>query len=155
MFNILRDNRGFIFLEVLFLTLILSFTALLVCNALESAIISNRMSAIRIAAIHLANARMAEIEEYNFEKNSFQIPSTSLTNEDLVYKDFFGINGTIEFVIDNSYAVQDSNPTINEVTVTVKWIINGNENYGNATNEETVTKYICLIPAGSEDNAQP
>ena len=82
MFNILRDNRGFIFIEVLFLTLILSFTTLLVCNALETAIISNRISAVRTAAIHIANARMAEIEEYNIDRASFQMPSYTLITDD-------------------------------------------------------------------------
>ena len=149
MFKILRDNRGIIFIEVLFLTLILSFTALMVCNALEAAIISNKISAIRTAAIHIANARMAEIEEYNSGSNTIQIPPTSLSNDDLIYNDFFGISGIVEFVI------EVPPPMINEVTVTVKWIVNGNENYGNTTNEEKVTKYIYPISKNSEDNLQP
>ena len=149
MFNILRDNRGIIFIEVLFLTLILSLTALMICNALETAIISNKMSAVRTAAIHIANARMAEIEEYNSGSNTIQIPPTSLSNDDLIYNDFFGISGIVEFVI------EVPPPMINEVTVTVKWIVNGNENYGNTTNEEKVTKYIYPISKNSEDNLQP
>ena len=148
MFNILRDNRGFIFIEVLFLTLILSFTTLLVCNALESAIKSNRMSAIKIAAIHIANARIAEIEEYNLERTSFQIPSyTLLTDDDLTYENFFGISGTVKFRVDTQ--INESSADKGNVTVKVSWSVNNNNNYGNGNNYEEITKDIWIIPIAS------
>ena len=147
MFNILRDNRGFIFIEVLFLTLILSFTTLLVCNALESAIKSNRMSAIKIAAIHIANARIAEIEEYNLERTSFQMPSyTLLTDDDLTYENFFGISGTVKFKVDTQ--INGSGADKGNVTVKVSWSVNNN-NYGNGNNYEEITKDIWIIPIAS------
>ena len=148
MFNILRDNRGFIFIEVLFLTLILSFTTLLVCNALESAIKSNRMSAIKIAAIHIANARIAEIEEYNLERTSFQMPSyTLLTDDDLTYENFFGISGTVKFRVDTQ--INESSADKGNVTVKVSWSVNNNNNYGNGNNYEEITKDIWIISTSS------
>lgn len=148
MFNILRDNRGFIFIEVLFLTLILSFTTLLVCNALESAIKSNRIAAIKITAIHIANARIAEIEEYNLERTSFQMPSyTLLTYDDLTYKNFFGISGTVKFKVDTQ--INESSVDKGNVTVKVSWSVNNNNNYGNGNNYEEITKDIWIIPIAS------
>lgn len=151
MSNIKLDSKGFIFIEVLFLTLIVSFTAIMVVNALESAIISNRMSAIRIAAINIANARMAEIEEYNFGASTFQIPPTALTDEDLTYEEFFGISGAVKFEV--AAKTLSSNANHGNVAVTVKWLVNGNENYGNGTNEETVTKDIWIIPDNSANGS--
>ena len=145
MLKIKFDNKGFIFIEVLFLTLIVSFTAIMIVKALESAIISNRMSALRIAAINIANARMAEIEEYNSGASKFQIPPTFLTKEDLTYEDFFGINGTVKFEVETD--TLSSSADHGSVTVTVKWIVNDNMNYGTGDNEEKITKDIWIIPS--------
>lgn len=148
MFNILRDNRGIIFIEVLFLTLILSFTALMVCNALETAIISNRISAVRTAAIHIANARMAEIEEYNFGRTTFQMPPyTLLTDNDLTRENFFGISGTVKFKVNAQ--VNESSTDKGNVTVIVSWTVNNNSSYGNGNNYEEITKDIWIIQTAS------
>ena len=153
MLSILRNDKGFIFIEVMFLTLIVSFTALLVFDALEAAIKSNRMSAIRIAAIHIANARMAEIEEYNLERSSFQMPSyTLLTDDDLIFDDFFGINGTVSFNIDTQ--INESTANKGNVTVKVSWTVNDNINYGNDNNYEEITKDIWILPAASTSETQ-
>ena len=146
MLNILRNNKGFIFIEVLFLTMIVSFAALLVVNALELAIRSDRMSAIRTAAIHLANARIAEIEEYNLARSSFQVPSdTLLTADDLIRENFFGISGTVRFNINTK--INESSTTKGNVTVTVSWTVNNNSSYGNDDNNyEEITKDIWIIP---------
>ena len=150
MFKILRDNKGFIFIEVLFLTLILSFTTLMVYNSLESAIKSNKMSAIRIAAIHIANARMTEIEEYNINRTTFQMPAyTFLTDDDLICENFFGINGTVKFKIDTQ--INESSATKGNVTVIVSWTVNDNSSYGNGDNYEQITKDIWIIPAAAPE----
>lgn len=144
------DNRGFIFVEVIFLALILSFTAILVVNHFETAIKSNRVSVIRMAAIHLANARMAEIEQYNFNKPSFQIPSeTFLTDRDLNYKNTFGITGDVKFSIEST--VNTVSTYHGNVTVKVTWSVNGNTNYGNGNdnNFEEITKDIGIKPVSS------
>ena len=148
MFNILRDNRGFIFIEVLFLTMIVSFSTLMLFNAIETTITSNKMSAIRTAAMHIANARMSEIEEYNLERSSFQIPSyTLLTDEDLIHEDFFGINGTVKFKVDTQ--INESSTNKGNVTVRVSWTVNDNSNYGIGNNYEEITKDIWIISTAS------
>ena len=139
------NDRGFIFIEVIFLALILSFTALLIFNKFETAIISNRSSVIRIAAINLANAKMSEIEEYNFKRTSFQLPSeTFLTDTDLNHKNRFGINGDINFTINTEVNTLSDNHA--NITVKVTWSVNGNTNYGtkNGNNYEEITKDIWI-----------
>ena len=139
------NEKGFIFIETLFLTLIVSFTAVIIFEGLDLAIRSNRSSVIRTNAIHLANARMSEIEEYNDDKATFQIPTnTFLTNDDLVYKDFFGINGTLQFTLEDKINTSSSNH--GNVTVKVTWTVNGNSNYGgnNDKNYEDITKDIWI-----------
>ena len=123
------NEKGFVFIEVIFLAMIVSFTAIIVFNGLELSIKSNRISAIRMNAIHLANARMAEIEAFNDERTSFQIPTqTFLNNEDLVYTNFFGINGTVKFAFEEKI-----NPPFDDkhanVTVKVSWTVNSDK-YG-------------------------
>ena len=138
------NNRGFIFIEAIFLALILSFTAMLIINQLETAIKSNRMSMIREAAIYLANAKMSEIEEYNDKRSSFQLPTnTFLTDEDLIYKNFLGINDTIKFEIETIINTATTNH--GNITVKVTWIVNDNENYGSGNNYEEITKDIWIL----------
>ena len=153
MLNILRSNKGFIFIEVLFLTLILSFTVMMVFNALESAIKSNRMSAIRIAAIHIANAHMAEIEEYVDSNKSFPESSyTLLSDDDLIREDFFGISGIVKFNVNTQI---HENINKGNVTIKVSWTINNNSNYGNSNNYEEISKDIFIITATSRPNTLP
>ena len=123
------NERGFIFVETIFLAMILSFTAIIVVNGLEVAIKSNQNSAIRLAAIHLANARMAEIEAD---------VETNLNDEDLIIENFLG-NKTIQFVPEENFSESTDHIT---VTVKVSWIVDGNENFSDGDNFETVTKKI-------------
>ena len=121
-------------------------------NGLELAIKSNRVSIIRMNALHLANAKMAEIEAHNEGKNSFEMPpDTFLTDEDLIYRDFFGINGTVTFNIGT-----EKNPSTEDhgnvkVTVKVTWNVDNN-NYGgnNGNNYEEITKDIWIAKTDSE-----
>ena len=154
MLNILRNNKGFIFIEVMFLTLILSFTAMMVFNTLESSIKSNRMSAIRLAAMHIANAHMAEIEEYVDSNKSFPASSyTLLTDDDLIRENFFGISGTVTFNINTQ--INESNANKGSVTVKVSWTINNNSSYGNGNNYEEITKDIWIISSTSTFDTPP
>lgn len=140
------DNRGFIFVETMLIALIVSFTAIMIINGLNTAIKSNRMSVVRIMAVHIANAHMSEIEEY-IERNS-AAPSSSYTlldSDDLIYEDFFGIKGTTEFKIstDINTSILDGMKN-SDVTVRVSWNVNGNDDYGSGkdTNYEELTKSI-------------
>ena len=143
------DCKGFIFIEVLFLTLILSFTALMIVNFLETAMLSNRMSAIRNAAIYLANARMSEIEEYVDTNKKFPPSSyTILNDEDLTCENFFGINDNVKFEVDAQISGTASDK--GNVTVKVTWTVGNNSSYGNGTNYEEIIKDIWIAPENLE-----
>lgn len=137
------NEKGFVFIETLFLALIVSFTAVIIFEGLDLAIRSNRVSVIRMNAIHLANARMSEIEEYvDRNKNFPPLSYTQLTDKDLIYEHFFGIDGIVKYNI--------SNPEINGATVTIEvtWTVNDNY-YGtknNEDNKEIIRKDIFIIP---------
>ncbi|MBR2179365.1 MAG: hypothetical protein IJ862_03080 [Selenomonadaceae bacterium] len=136
------------------MTMIVSFSTLMLFNAMEKVIKSNKMSAIRTAAIYIANARMAEIEEYNLERSSFQIPSyTLLTDEDLIHDEFFGINGTVRFKVNTQ--INESSIDKGNVTVTVTWTVNNNSSYDIGNNYEKITKDIWIIPTDSTSSQQP
>ena len=143
------DSRGFIFVEVIFLALIVSFTAILVLNGLEVAIKSNRISAIRAQAINLANAQISIIEEYiEMNKTAPASSYTLLTNDDLIYEDFFGINGNVQFTIESNITSSTSSD-VQKFTATVKvsWAVNDNENYVNekGKNYEQLDKDIWIV----------
>ena len=135
------DNKGFIFIETIFIALIVSFTAILIFNGLNAAIKSNRISAIRTQAIRLANSQIAIVENYVDQNKIFPSNSyTLLTADDLQYENYFGINGTIKFNIDTEI----KNPI---VTVKVTWSVD-DKNYGtqNENNYERLSKEIYITP---------
>lgn len=113
------NQKGLIFIETIFLAMILSFTSMLVLDGLETTFKSSKASAIRMTAIHLANAKIAE----------FESGENLLDDNDLTYENFFGIKGKVEFII---IPQTDS--------VTVKWIVNGNENFFDGDNFETIKR---------------
>ena len=58
--NLLQDERGFMMLNVLFLTLITSFVTMILLNAAPR--IRTPHSVLRLTALHLANEQLAMLE---------------------------------------------------------------------------------------------
>lgn len=58
--KILKSERGFLILNVIFLTLITSFAAMILLNAAPR--IRNSQSSLRLIALHLANEQFAQLE---------------------------------------------------------------------------------------------
>ena len=56
----LRNERGFLLLNVVFLTLITSFAAMILMNAAPR--VRNPQSTLRLTALYLANEQFAELE---------------------------------------------------------------------------------------------
>ena len=56
----LKDERGFMLLSIIFLTVIISFAAAILINA--GSILKTSQSTLRLTAIHLANEQFAELE---------------------------------------------------------------------------------------------
>ncbi len=57
---VLRNERGFLLLNVVFLTLITSFAAMILINAAPR--VRNPQSTLRLTALYLANEQFAELE---------------------------------------------------------------------------------------------
>lgn len=58
--SILRNERGFLLLNVVFLTLITSFAAMILMNAAPR--MKNPQGTLRLTALYLANEQLAELE---------------------------------------------------------------------------------------------
>ncbi len=119
------NQRGFMLLSTVFLTLILSFTAMLALQSMTR--VKNGDQSLKLHAINLANEQLAMVESLaaqnnlaavkNFNGNSADLKSYGLYDENAADKP------PIEFnVTTNINAV---NENLREVEVTVTW--NDNE----------------------------
>lgn len=83
--NRLNNQRGFMLLNVVILTLITSFAAMILMNAAPR--LKNPQSVLRLTAIHLANEQFAMLEslaangESLSEQDGFQVTSYNLGEE--------------------------------------------------------------------------
>lgn len=105
----LNNERGFIMLDAIFLTLIVSIMATMLLNA--NVKIQQRNSTLYLTAINLANEQFALLES----NSGLEIPA-----EDL--KSFNGVKENskpIEFRISKSFGENS------KVTVKVEWTFNG------------------------------
>lgn len=102
--NRIKNERGFLMLNVVFLTLITSLAAMILLNAAPRA--KNSQSTIRLIALYLAEEKFAELESAAAVDKT--APTTSTTT-----RNFDGRNYTIKT------KVSGANP--HEVTVTVSW----------------------------------
>ena len=94
--KILNNERGFMLLNVVFLTLITSFAAMILMNAAPRA--RNPQSTLRLTAIYLANEQFAELESLAADENisgsySFLGDKDDLTSNNL------GAGNPIEFEV--------------------------------------------------------
>jgi|GEM_PF-2287559 len=101
--NNFLDSRGFIMLNVVFLTLIVSFAAMIYLNG--SAIVGNSNATLRLTALNLMNEQFAEIESLAGQGN-------------LSAGEEFDFLGLQEDLI--SYNASEKNPTEFKVTAAVK-----------------------------------
>ena len=136
---------GFIFLEVIFLSLVVSFTAMTVIGY-KTIIQSNQISAVRTAALNTAQAQMAEIEYYIYKNkvlpNSFDL----LETEFLKQENFFDTNNTLYFKIDtqsNEKIFNETNSKEFQINIKVYWKFN-DKNITNTDSYEEISKNIWI-----------
>ena len=145
-----RNSGGFVFIDAIFMTLIVSFMAILAANGIQAAIKTNQQSALRTAAINIANGRLDEIqysamtEDVNFPAAPDNSSGKWIdSNGELQYENFLGIDGTITFKVTED--IQSLGNDVYRVTVRVYWFINKNVDTGAANdNYEELTKNILL-----------
>ena len=120
--KIFSDQRGFALLNVVLLTVITSFAAMLLLNAVPRA--KNPQATLRLTAQYVANEQFAQLEsmaasgELNAGSYYFQGLSEDLTTENAV--------APIKFTVTTQ--VSNLGGNVRKVTVKVSWTFGG-ENF--------------------------
>ena len=120
--NRLKNQRGFMLLNVVFLTLITSFAAMILLNAIPR--IKNPQSMLRLTAIHLANEQFAMMES-SAAQGKFELKYLGKP-EDLTTKNFSEDN-PIEFTV--TPKENSSYGNLHYVTVKVDWTVNEQKDF--------------------------
>lgn len=108
------NERGYLLLNVVFLTLVTSFAAMILLNATPR--VKNSQSTMKLIALHLANEQLAYLEA---EAEGKSVDKNFLTRaEDLTNDSFRTEDAPTVFSVDKS--IDD-----NVATVTVSWEIGG------------------------------
>ena len=122
MFNKKISERGFMMMNVIFLTLIVSFTALIFLNGARR--VNETDSALRLTALNLANEQFAEIEHLAAENNlstgshSFLGDENNLKNFGLYKDEDLQNKKPAEFTVTTS--VENYSDNLKNVKITVK-----------------------------------
>ena len=117
---ILRSERGFLLLNVVFLTLITSVAAMILMNAAPR--VRNPQAVLRLTAMHLANEQFAVIES---KAASGELDLTChVESEDLTTENF-GAGKPITFTVTST---DNPNGNLHYVTVKVEWAVD-DENF--------------------------
>lgn len=123
MIKALRNERGFLLLDVVLLTLITSFAAVVLLNAHPQA--KNPHSTLKLTALHLADEQLAYLESYGADgtplASSYEFRGAP---EDLVTKNF-DEDIPIEFTVTTSVSKLDEN--LYRAVVTVSWQAEGKD----------------------------
>jgi len=119
--NRLNNQRGFMLLNVVFLTLITSFAAAILMNAAPR--LKNPQSVLRLTAIHLANEEFAMLE-------SLAAEGKSLAAEDDFQATSYNLGAGKPIVFDVKADIPDANPTeITALKIKVTVTIVDDENF--------------------------
>ena len=119
--KIFSNQRGFALLNVVFLTVITSFAAMILLNAVPRA--KNPISTLRLTALYVANEQFAQLEslaaagELNAAGYSFQGVDEDLTTENA--------GAPITFKVTTH--VTSGGGNLRKVSVKVSWTFNGKD----------------------------
>ena len=134
----LKNQQGFMLLNVVFLTLITSFAAMILMNAAPR--LKNPQSVLRLTAIHLANEQFAMLESKAAAGELAAGSYDFLGDDDNLKTENFSEKIPIEFTVKTT-VTENGNLRIAEVTIT----IDGDENFKLET-ERT----ILFVPKETE-----
>lgn len=113
----LNNQRGFLLLNVVFLTLITSFAAMILINAVPR--VRNPQATLRLTAIYLANEQFAELESLATREDINGNHSFLGDKNDLISNNLSADN-PIEFKV-------TTNVSGNRAVVKVSWQVSGND----------------------------
>lgn len=120
MIKILRDERGFLMLNVIFLTLITALAAMILLNAAPR--VRNPQPTLRLTALYLANEQLAQLESLAAAGGELSTSFLGKT-EDLTTKNF-SEEKPITFEVETKISGEGN---LRDVKVKVKWAVNGRE----------------------------
>ena len=125
MIKALRNERGFLLLDVVLLTLITSLAAMILLNAHPQA--KNPHSTLKLTALHLANEQLAYLESLG-DSGELQAGSYPFQGEsdDLVTKNF-SEDIPIEFSVTTSVSPPEGDLKLYRAVVTVGWQVEGKD----------------------------
>lgn len=107
------NERGFIFVGVIFLTLITSFAAAMLLNGISK--LQNGSTVLQMTALHLINEQFALIESGSTEN----IPAEDLTTYNM------GENFPVTFNITKN--IENRSENILNATVKISWSVGGKD----------------------------
>ena len=116
--SILKNERGFMLLNVVFLTLITSFAAMILMNAAPR--IRNPQAMLKLTATHLANEQFAFMEYHAAQGNLTM--KNYIADEDLTTENS-GAGKSIKFTVTPSHG------TGNSYKVKVEWTVDGRKDF--------------------------
>ena len=131
--NRLKDERGFMLLNIVFLTLITSVAAMILMNAAPR--IKNPQALLRLTAIHVANEQFAMIESKAATNGALELQCL-VKPEDLTTENL-GADNPVNIKV-TSTDKPDGN--LHAVTVKVEWTVNGQEDF------IEIERTICVVP---------
>ena len=134
----LKNQQGFMLLNVVFLTLITSFAAMILMNAAPR--IRNPQATLRLTALYLANEQFAMLESKAAAGELAAGSYDFLGDDDNLKTENFSEKIPIEFTVKTT-VTENGNLRIAEVTIT----IDGDENFKLET-ERT----ILFVPKETE-----
>ncbi len=114
------NQRGFMLLSTVFLTLILSFTAMLALQTMTR--VKNGDQSLKLHAINLANEQLAMVESLAAQNNLSSVPHFNGNSADLKSYGLYEQNSDkspIEFNVTTDIKLVNEN--LREVEVTVTW----------------------------------
>lgn len=119
----LRSQRGFLLLNVVFLTLITAFAAMILLNAAPR--VRNSHSTLRLTAHHLANEQLAQLEGLAAAGEQIGGSYSFLGHKADLISENSGAGKPTEFNVKSSVT---GGGTLREATVTVEWQV-GDKNF--------------------------
>ena len=119
--KILKDEHGFLMLNVVFLTMITAFAAMILINAAQRA--SNPQSTLRLTALYLANEQLAQLESLAAAGEELSTDS-HVKAEDLTTDNFGSEEVPTRFEVTTTIA---TNGDLREVKVIISWTVKGRE----------------------------
>ena len=119
--RVLRGQRGFLLLNVVFLTVIVSFGAIILINAAPR--VRNPKSTLELTARHLANEQLAYLESQAAINGTID-SNFKISDEDRITKNA-GDGREIIFTVDTEINGVEGSENLRTATVTVSWIFDG------------------------------